>query len=83
MLGVFVAGLGMAMSLFSQKLIDDILPSHNSKKLITGIILLGILLLARVGISVLREYIMMQQSKDFNKKLMICETIFEDNSQCD
>jgi ATP-binding cassette subfamily B protein len=69
MLGVFVAGLGMAMSLFSQKLIDDILPSHNSKKLITGIILLGILLLARVGISVLREYIMMQQSKDFNNRI--------------
>lgn len=50
LLGVFVAGLGMAMSLFSQKLIDDILPSHNIKKLISGIGLLTILLLARVGL---------------------------------
>ena len=69
MLGVFVAGLGMAMSLFSQKLIDDILPSRNTNKLISGIILLAILLLARVGISVLREFFLLQQSKDFNNRI--------------
>ena len=69
LLGFFVAGLGMAMSLFSQKLIDDILPSHNTKKLITGIALLAVLLLARVGISVLREFFLLQQSKDFNNRI--------------
>jgi ATP-binding cassette subfamily B protein len=69
LLGVFVAGLGMAMSLFSQKLIDDILPSHKINKLIAGIGLLAILLLARVGISVLREYFLLQQSKDFNNRI--------------
>ncbi|WP_233590899.1 cysteine peptidase family C39 domain-containing protein [Flavobacterium sp. GSP27] len=69
MLGVFVASLGMAMSLFSQKLIDDILPSHNINKLISGIVLLAILLLARVGISVLREFFLLQQSKDFNNRI--------------
>jgi ATP-binding cassette subfamily B protein len=69
LLGVFVAGLGMAMSLFSQKLIDDILPSHNIKKLVSGIGLLTVLLLARVGISVLREFFLLQQSKDFNNRI--------------
>jgi ATP-binding cassette subfamily B protein len=69
LLGVFVASLGMAMSLFSQKLIDDILPSHNINKLISGIVLLAILLLARVGISVLREFFLLQQSKDFNNRI--------------
>ena len=69
LLGAFVAGLGMAMSLFSQKLIDDILPSHNIKKLISGIVLLAILLIARVGISVLREFFLLQQSKDFNNRI--------------
>lgn len=69
LLGVFVAGLGMAMALFSQKLIDDILPSENKTKLISGIALLAVLLLARVGISVLREYFLMQQSKDFNNRI--------------
>ncbi|WP_369752767.1 peptidase domain-containing ABC transporter [Flavobacterium sp. WC2409] len=68
-IGVFVAGLGMAMSLFSQKLIDDILPSHNIKKLITGIVLLTVLLLAQVGFMILREFLLLQQSKDFNNRI--------------
>lgn len=68
-LGVFIAGLGMAMSIFSQKLIDDILPSHNISKLITGIILLAILLLARVGFLMLREFFLLEQSKDFNNRI--------------
>jgi ATP-binding cassette, subfamily C, bacteriocin exporter len=69
LIGVLVAGLGMAMSLFSQKLIDDILPSHKINKLISGIILLGILLLARIGLSVLREFFLLRQSKDFNNRI--------------
>jgi ABC-type bacteriocin/lantibiotic exporter with double-glycine peptidase domain len=69
LLGVFVAGLGLAMSLFSQKLIDDILPSKNIKKLVSGIGLLTILLFARVGIGALREFFLLQQSKDFNNRI--------------
>jgi ABC-type bacteriocin/lantibiotic exporter with double-glycine peptidase domain len=69
LLGVFIACLGMAMSIFSQKLIDDILPSHKITKLVSGIGLLTILLLARVGISVLREYFLLQQTKDFNNRI--------------
>jgi ATP-binding cassette subfamily B protein len=69
LLGAFVASLGMAMAVFSQKLIDDILPSQNISKLITGIVLLAILLLARVGFSVLREYFLIQQSRDFNNRI--------------
>jgi len=68
-LGVFVSGLGMAMAIFSQKLIDDILPSHNISKLISGITLLTILLFARVGISYLRQYFAIQQTKDFNNRI--------------
>ena len=55
-IGVFVAALGMAMAIFSQKLIDDILPSHKLNKLITGIVLLTVLLLARVGFTILRAF---------------------------
>ena len=69
LLGVFVAGLGLAMSLFSQKLIDYILPSNDIKKLVSGIGLLTVLLLARVGISALREFFLLQQSKDFNNRI--------------
>jgi ABC-type protease/lipase transport system fused ATPase/permease subunit len=74
LLGVFVAGLGLAMSLFSQKLIDDILPSNNIKKLVSGIGLLTVLLLARVGIASLREFFLLQQSKDFNKSQTLRKT---------
>ncbi|MFV8351431.1 peptidase domain-containing ABC transporter [Flavobacterium sp. XS2P14] len=70
-IGVFVASLGMAMSLFSQKLIDEILPAHNIKKLITGIVLLTMLLLARVGFMILREFFLLQQSKDFNNRINV------------
>lgn len=69
LLGIFIAGLGMSMALFSQKLIDDILPSHDIKKLISGISLLTILLLARVAIGVLRQYFSLQQSRDFNNRI--------------
>ena len=68
-IGVFVAGLSMAMSIFSQKLIDDILPSQNIKKLITGIILLAVLLLSRVAFMVLRNFFLLKQSQDFNNRI--------------
>lgn len=69
LLGVVIACLGMAMSIFSQKLIDDILPSHKITKLVSGIGLLTVLLLARVGIAVLREYFLLNQTKDFNNRI--------------
>jgi len=68
--GIVVALLGMAMAIFSQKLIDDILPSENSTKLITGIALLAFLLLVRIGFSTLREFFLIKQSKDFNNRII-------------
>lgn len=68
--GVFIAILGMAMAVFSQKLIDDILPSKDSKKLITGIVLVCFLLLVRVGFTALRDYFLIRQSKDFNNRII-------------
>lgn len=69
LIGVVIAVLGLTMAVFSQKLIDDILPAKNVTKLISGIVLLAILLLARTGISVLREYFLLRQSKDFNNRI--------------
>lgn len=69
-LGIGIALLGMAMSIFSQKLIDEILPSHNIKKLIFGIGLLTFLLLVRVGFTALRELLLIRQSKDFNNRII-------------
>jgi ATP-binding cassette subfamily B protein len=69
LIGMCVALLGMAMSIFSQKLIDNILPSHNIHKLISGIILLSMLLIFRIGFMVLREFILIKQSRDFNNRV--------------
>jgi ATP-binding cassette subfamily B protein len=69
-LGIGIALLGMAMAVFSQKLIDDILPSLNTGKLITGILLLSFLLLVRIGFSAIRQFLLIQQSKNFNNRII-------------
>ncbi|WP_394330379.1 peptidase domain-containing ABC transporter [Siansivirga zeaxanthinifaciens] len=60
----------MAMAIFSQKLIDDILPSKDFTKLITGIALVAFLLLVRVLFTALRDYFLIRQTKDFNKRIV-------------
>ncbi|MCU0391034.1 MAG: ABC transporter transmembrane domain-containing protein, partial [Thermoflexibacter sp.] len=69
-LGIAIAGLGLSTALFSQKLIDDILPSENQSKLIYGVTLLAFLLLARTGLAYLRGFLLNKQSADFNNRLI-------------
>ncbi len=68
-LGVLFTLLGMSMSIFSQKLIDDILPQKKLKVLILSIAFLGFLLIGRVVIQALRELYIIKQSQDFNKRI--------------
>ncbi|MEM9680878.1 MAG: cysteine peptidase family C39 domain-containing protein, partial [Bacteroidota bacterium] len=70
LLGLGIAILGIAMAIFSQKLIDDILPSRDYNKLITGIILVAFLLLVRVIFTALRDYFLIRQTKDFNNRII-------------
>lgn len=70
LLGLGIAILGMAMAIFSQKLIDDILPSKDFTKLITGIALVAFLLLIRVLFTALRDYFLIRQAKDFNNRIV-------------
>jgi len=69
-LGSGIALLGMVMAIFSQKLIDDILPSKDFNKLITGIALVAFLLLVRVLFTALRDYFLIRQTKDFNNRIV-------------
>lgn len=68
-LGVFFTLLGMSMSIFSQKLIDDILPKRKLNVLLLSIGFLGFLLLGRVAIQALRELYIIKQSKAFNERI--------------
>lgn len=69
-LGVIVSVLGITTALFSQKLIDDILPKGNLSKLWVSLVLVTLLLLARGVINYLRSLLLVQQGKDFNSRII-------------
>jgi ATP-binding cassette, subfamily C, bacteriocin exporter len=60
----------MVLAIFSQTLIDDILPKKNYYKLNGGILLVFLLLIIKEGLSALRQYFLLRQSKDFNIRII-------------
>ena len=69
-LGIFVSVLSLATAIFSQKLIDEILPAGDTLKLFVGLGLLAFLLFARSGLSWIRQLFLIRQSRDFNNRII-------------
>ena len=69
-LGIATAGLGLSTAIFSQKLIDEILPKHDTKRLVLGLSLLAFLLVARAVVGYLRGFLLNRQSRDFNNRII-------------
>jgi ABC-type bacteriocin/lantibiotic exporter with double-glycine peptidase domain len=69
-LGIVISILGIAVAVFSQKLIDDILPNSRREALITGLILIILLLFIRAGLSYIHRYFGIKQSRDFNLRII-------------
>ncbi len=69
-LGVFVSILGLSIAVFSQKLIDVILPERDVFRLYVGAGLLLFLLLSRLGMSYMRRLFLLRQNKDFNIRIL-------------
>ena len=69
-IGIVLSVLGMVMAVFSQKLVDEVLPAHDTRKLIVGLVLVFVLLQARVFISALRSKLLITQSRDFNNRII-------------
>lgn len=69
-LGVITAALGLSTAIFSQKLIDEILPKNDTKRLILGLILLAVLLVARSLVGYLRGVLLNRQSRGFNNRII-------------
>lgn len=69
-IGLIISALGLSTSIFSQKLIDDILPSGNIEKMILSLSLVGVLLLARSGLGYLRGFFLIRQGRDFNNRII-------------
>lgn len=69
-LGVFITVLSLSTAIFSQKLIDVILPNRDLGKLLLGSGFLIILLIGRSGLSYIRQLFLIRQSKDFNNRII-------------
>ena len=69
-IGVFISILGLSVAVFSQKLIDQILPEKNLSRLLAGSGLLLFLLLLRAGIGYIRQLFLLRQTRDFNIRII-------------
>lgn len=69
-LGIAIAIIGLSMAIFSQKLIDDILPNKDASRLWVALTLLGVLLTARMFLSYLRGLFLLKQSLSFNQRMI-------------
>ncbi len=68
--GIVVSGLGLIMAIFSQHLIDEILPGKQLFKLVAGLSILLILLSFKEVIAGLRQFILVEQSRRFNTRVV-------------
>lgn len=69
-IGVIITVLAMTTAIFSQRLIDDILPAKDVQRLLLGLALLIILLLARSGMGYIRSLFLIRQSKELNIRMI-------------
>ena len=69
-IGIMISGLGLVMAVFTQKLIDKILPSRDVKVLIMASVLVLILLSSRIVLSAIRQFFLMTQGKSFNIRVV-------------
>ena len=69
-LGIMISLLSLSSAIFSQKLIDDILPSGNKTKLVASLSLFVVILIVRSSITYLRGLFVIRQTKDFNERII-------------
>ncbi|MBS1507023.1 MAG: peptidase domain-containing ABC transporter [Bacteroidetes bacterium] len=69
-LGIVISLLGVSTAVFSQRLIDDILPKGNGLKLALSLVTVGLLLLIRSCLAYLRGKFIIQQGMDFNNRII-------------
>jgi ATP-binding cassette, subfamily C, bacteriocin exporter len=69
-IGIVISVLGLVMAVFTQKLIDKILPSGDVRLLITISILVFLLLSSRIVISAIRQLLLLIQGKHFNVRIV-------------
>lgn len=68
-LGLVAAALNLSTAIFSQKLIDDILPNSDRQRLFVGLGLLALLLVMKSIFSYMRQFLLIRQSFQFNTRI--------------
>ena len=68
--GVFISALGLVMAIFTQKLIDKILPAKDIKILVLTTVLVFVLLSTRIILTSLRQYFLLTQGRIFNVRIV-------------
>ncbi len=69
-IGVVIALLGVVMAVYTQKLLDRILPSGDTAMLVISIILVFLLLSVRVLLIVVRQSMLLFQGKTYNIRVV-------------
>lgn len=68
--GVLISVLGLIMAVYTQKLIDKIIPSADRKLLILSSLIVFILFTARLGLTAVRQYFLNIQGRSFNIRIV-------------
>lgn len=68
-LGLAIATMGLSTAIFSQKLIDELLPARNSQHIAIGLGLLFAILMARALATYLRQHVVLLQSQAYNNRI--------------
>lgn len=69
-LGLIISILSLSTAVFTQHLIDEILPDENLLHLTVGLGLLALLLVAKNGLTYVRQRFLVRQTRDFNNRVI-------------
>jgi ATP-binding cassette, subfamily C, bacteriocin exporter len=69
-LSLVASAIGLTMAIFSQQLIDKILPNADKTKLIWGIVLLGFIQVVKGWLNYIRGHLLNIQNREFNNRLI-------------
>lgn len=69
-IGIFLAILGLASAIFSQKLIDKLLPQDDFQKIVFGCLLLLYFLLINAFLNFIKQILLAKQGKNYSKNLI-------------
>ncbi len=70
LMGILISLFSLSGALFSQALIDDILPNEDALKLWVGLALVALFLLAQNLLSAGRQLILIRQARTFNNRII-------------